>query len=426
MDCVKKRLSVGVLSYHANKTLARTLDSYGKGGLESYADEACIFFNELTQEDERLCKGHPRWRCAGSPVNLGLLGGMDALARTMTGDYLLMLQNDCPLIADAPTTRRYLDDAVALIAAGKADIVRCRSRTFPGQGFADAKKFASYHGTGWRPAMRRLFRPGKARRMIGRAPYAIPDADRRFPDYIKREQGFLVVDSAVINFTDQPFLVSRPLMLALLDWAKEHPKKRTLNGFLASPSSSILSARGRSFIMSPATYAAVVHASMSCGDAATEAQSHGISSTVSFPARWRCTRGARTREFIHAQGSIAVAIVSVRTLAAAAALAVFVRVLFAVRGVAVHVYSAVEVAVRPPHHRLPEHRARVAERDGKGALSARNLRHRVAAAEVAHRGRNGQRGEGRGGERCRAYPHRRLLRRTSAAKARRTAMYAAA
>ena len=54
MDCVKKRLSVGVLSYHANKTLARTLDSYGKGGLESYADEACIFFNELTQEDERL------------------------------------------------------------------------------------------------------------------------------------------------------------------------------------------------------------------------------------------------------------------------------------------------------------------------------------------------------------------------------------
>ncbi len=231
MDCVKKRLSVGVLSYHANKTLARTLDSYGKGGLESYADEACIFFNELTQEDERLCKGHPRWRCAGSPVNLGLLGGMDALARTMTGDYLLMLQNDCPLIADAPTTRRYLDDAVALIAAGKADIVRCRSRTFPGQGFADAKKFASYHGAGWRPAMRRLFRPGKARRMIGRAPYAIPDADRRFPDYIKREQGFLVVDSAVINFTDQPFLVSRPLMLALLDWAKEHPKKRTLNGF---------------------------------------------------------------------------------------------------------------------------------------------------------------------------------------------------
>ena len=67
--------------------------------------------------------------------------------------------------------------------------------------------------------------------MIGRAPYAIPDADLRFPEFISREQDFLVVDSSVINFTDQPFLISRQLMLALLDWAKEHPKKRTLNGF---------------------------------------------------------------------------------------------------------------------------------------------------------------------------------------------------
>ena len=227
----QKTISVGVLSYHAHKTLAHTLDSYERGGLVSCADEACIFFNELTWEDERFCREHPGWRLAGSPVNLGLLGGMDALARTLTGDYLLMLQNDCPLVADATATRRYLDEAVALIAAAKADIVRCRSRSFPGQGFADAKKFARYHGNGWRPALRRLFRPAKARRMIGRAPYAIPDADLRFPEFISREQDFLVVDSSVINFTDQPFLISRQLMLALLDWAKEHPKKRTLNGF---------------------------------------------------------------------------------------------------------------------------------------------------------------------------------------------------
>ena len=224
-------LSIGVLSYHAHKTLASTLDSYGKGGLVSCANEACIFFNELTPEDERFCMERPGWHCVGSPVNLGLLGGMDALARTMTGDYLLMLQNDCPLVADAVATRRYLDESIALLATGKADIVRCRSRTLPGQGFADSKKFTRYHGNGLLPALRRILRPNKTRRMIGRAPYAIPDAELRFPGYITREGDFLVVDSAVINFTDQPFLISRPLMLTLLDWAKEHPKKRTLNGF---------------------------------------------------------------------------------------------------------------------------------------------------------------------------------------------------
>ena len=225
------RLSVGVLSFHAHETLKKTLSSYEKGGLAEYADDACVFFNDMTAEDVRICQSYRGWRCEGSPVNLGLLGGMDALAHAMHGDYLLMLQNDCPLIADADAMRRYLDDSMALLAAGKADIVRCRSRDFPGQGFADKKKFERFYGKGWRSALRRLLRPAKARRAIGRAPYAIDDADRRFPSFITRHGDFLIVDSSVINFTDQPFLISRPFMFQLLDRAKSHPKKRTLNGF---------------------------------------------------------------------------------------------------------------------------------------------------------------------------------------------------
>ncbi len=227
---ISAKLSVGVLSYRAPETLARTMESYRDGELASCAEECCVFFNAMTEADMDICARYG-WRCAGSSVNLGLLGGMDALARTMTGDYLLMLQNDCPLVADAASTRRYLAESIDLLASKQADIVRCRSRTLPGQGFADAKKYARYYGAGWRPAIRRLFRPGKALRMIGRAPYAIPDAELRFPAYITRRGRFLVVDSSVINFTDQPFLVSRPLMMKLLDWAKAHPGKRTLNGF---------------------------------------------------------------------------------------------------------------------------------------------------------------------------------------------------
>ena len=219
-------LSVGVLSYHAHETLARTLASYDKGALVSNANEACIFFNEQTEADMRFVQDHPGWRCAGAPDNLGILGGTDALARTLTGDYLLMLQNDCPLVADAAFTRRYLAEALELLASGQADVVRCRSRTSPGQGFADGKKFSCFYGSGWRPLLRRIFRPIKARRTIGRAPYAIPDADRRFPSYITRHGNFLIVDSEVINFTDQPFLISRSLMLSLLDWAKGHPRGR--------------------------------------------------------------------------------------------------------------------------------------------------------------------------------------------------------
>lgn len=217
-------LSIGVLSYHAHETLARTLASYDKGALASNADETYIFFNEMTDSDVRFVQRHPNWRFAGSATNLGILGGTDALVRRMTGDYLLMLQNDCPLVADAAATRRYLSDALNLLASGQADIVRCRSRAFPGQGCADKKKFDRYYGKGLKPFIRRLCRPIKARRTIGRAPYAIPDADRRFPAYVTRQGAFLVIDSEVINFTDQPFLISRALMLELLDWAAAHPR----------------------------------------------------------------------------------------------------------------------------------------------------------------------------------------------------------
>ena len=60
------------------------------------------------------------WRQTGNARNLGLPGGMDALARAMAGDCLLMLQDDCPLIADADATRRHLSAALDLLATGSA------------------------------------------------------------------------------------------------------------------------------------------------------------------------------------------------------------------------------------------------------------------------------------------------------------------
>jgi len=230
MDDWRKKLSVGVLSYKAPTTLAHTLESYNRGALTSCANEALVFFNAITAEDRDLAT-----RCGfasrGSVRNLGIQGGMEALARSLAGPYVLMLQNDCPLVSDAVEVERYLRDSIALLDSGKADMVRCRSRTEPGQGFADAKKYAHFYGPGWGPRLLRLLRPFRARRAIGRAPYAVPDAELRHPRYIKREGDFLVVDSAVINFTDQSFVISRGLLLELFGWANEHPKRRLLNGF---------------------------------------------------------------------------------------------------------------------------------------------------------------------------------------------------
>ena len=48
---------------------------------------------------------------------------------------------------------------------------------------------------------------------------------------ISRDGDFLIVDSQVINFTDQPFMIRKELLLELCGYASTHRKKRTLNGF---------------------------------------------------------------------------------------------------------------------------------------------------------------------------------------------------
>lgn len=222
-------MSVGVLSYRAPETLSHTLETYRMGRLASCANEAVVFFNAITTEDRNRAAQYG-FASKGSVQNLGIQGGMEALARCLSGPYVLMLQNDCPLVESADAVESYLRDSIALLDAGKADVVRCRSRREPGQGFADAKKYMRFYGPGWIPFLRRLCRPFRARRAIGRAPYAVPDADLRHPRYITREGDFLIVDSSVMNFTDQPFLISLRLLLELFDWANSHPKKRLLNG----------------------------------------------------------------------------------------------------------------------------------------------------------------------------------------------------
>lgn len=244
-------LTVGLLSWKAPVTLERTLQSYAAAGLESFADRAFVFFNSISPEDRALAAKYG-WEACGTEENLGIWGGMDAIADLVRTKYVLFLQNDCPVATTPELVRAHLREAVALLESGEADLVRLRHRFNQGDGIGWSKLFRFHFVRELDPrylkyanpalpedacrdtASRRLMRmlhPGGARRRID----GLIHLERRPEDvlskWVVRKGRFLIVDSEITNFSEQPFLISKELYAELSAWCKIHRRHRLINGF---------------------------------------------------------------------------------------------------------------------------------------------------------------------------------------------------
>lgn len=242
--------SIGLLSWKAHQTLRKTLDSYRTANLAACADEFKVFFNEISDEDRKLAAEYGL-TAVGDTKNLGIWGGMDACAKALDGDVILLLQNDCPVVSSPEETASILKEGVALIRSGKADLIRLRHRFNQGEGIS-YRRFFDYHfvrdldpralayGDVGVPAdatsdtlmrrLRRIFRPFSARKRLVSAIHLERHPEAVLPRFVTREGGFLIVDSALAQFSEQPLLISKKLYLELSDWCRAHPRSRKING----------------------------------------------------------------------------------------------------------------------------------------------------------------------------------------------------
>lgn len=224
-------ISLGLLSWHAHETLVKTLSSYAH--LRDMVDEKVMFFNDISDEDRRIAADFG-FRAAGTQENLGILGGTLNLARELSGDAILLVQNDNPVNVPPEVLKSRLDDAIALLESGEADMVRLRDRFDPT--FSDESKYLRYWpGEGEKDCvariLRRLARPAKARRMAGRAPAVVKRPDLVHPGLFSLQRGCFMADSEIVNYSDQPYVARRPLVMELLEYADAHKEgTRTLNG----------------------------------------------------------------------------------------------------------------------------------------------------------------------------------------------------
>ncbi len=243
-------VSVGILSYKAPRTIEATLKAYAQHNFLDLFAETKLFFQCVCDEDIQTAKKYNLDWC-GRPDNVGIQNGMRWVVENLNSEYILYLENDCPLVVDAATAKFEINRAVNGLASGQIDVMRLRSRFTPGEQFADVRKYTTVHTPSEIDErfvqtdevqisqrrkssrfLKRLFYPSYGIRMMGRSLYIEKNPERLFPKYIwKAEDGMYIVDSKVINWTNQSILTTKKFFLQMLDYADRHPRSRTVNGF---------------------------------------------------------------------------------------------------------------------------------------------------------------------------------------------------
>ena len=248
----KKTIGLGILSWKAHETLRKSLQSYPQEFLDGF-DQTLIYFSDISDDDKALAKEFG-WDYAGGP-NEGIAGGMKHLAENLHTDYVLLLQNDNPLCEDVKFALSHIRKAIEMLEEGKATLARMRHRWKVGEGFADAVKYLKYYDahnvaddfiieehkklvlkrSSFKKAVRRLLKPKNAKRFQGRSIFVEQNPEKLYPDVIKRDGDFLIVDSAVLDFTDQCLLISREKWLdVFVPYVDANPvSTRSSNGFQA-------------------------------------------------------------------------------------------------------------------------------------------------------------------------------------------------
>ena len=235
----KLPVSIGILSFKAYKTIDATLTQY-RDFLDHF-DDAKVFFQTFCDLDREIAEKH-NVQYLKRDNNIGIQDGIRWVVENSKNDYVLYLENDFHLLRDVDYCVDEIAKALALLQNGKIDMMRLRSRFVPGEPYGNLvytkyfkpqhihPDFKDFHKIRKTVPFLKYLRPFKARRVAASSLY-IEEFPEKISPYIKKEDGYYVADSCVLNWTNNPTLIAKKLFLELLDYADKHPSSRTVYGF---------------------------------------------------------------------------------------------------------------------------------------------------------------------------------------------------
>jgi len=225
-------LGLSILSWRGAASLEYALETYQKAGLFSLFDERVIILPDPDEPVIKTAKKHPL-TLHKFKNNLGIAGGMRAAAEALSTDYVLFLENDCPLIETYETAKEQLRLSLDALETKAAFMARLRSRRDPGELFNTLDKYRRYWSPGIAPKLRRTLRPHKANRLCGSAIYNGPNAHKKHPDYIRQySHDHYIISPAAMPWTNQSILLRRQDFLNVIcPYVESQPLTRSINGF---------------------------------------------------------------------------------------------------------------------------------------------------------------------------------------------------
>lgn len=201
------------MSWRGAETLKRSLESYSSAGLFEEFTQCQIFLPDPDDAVLEVCSNYDV-SIKTIPKNLGIMENMAAAATNLDTNYIVMLENDCPLIEPLAVVRRQISKSLELLQREDVIMSRLRSIEEPGQAFLGLDKYRRLFDGTLRAKLTRALRPDKVRRLTGYALYDGPHAISRHSHYFEPvDDRFYLVDTAVMPWTNQSILINRQFFL---------------------------------------------------------------------------------------------------------------------------------------------------------------------------------------------------------------------
>jgi hypothetical protein len=234
LSAIKPTIGLGVLSWRGAASLEQALKSYAAEDFFSLFADVLIYLPDPDEAVLKIANAFPA-RIETDARNEGILAGMEQVARRLQTDYIFLTENDCPLLESRAESARQISKAIDLLSRGEAKMARMRHRQLPGEAFGTLNKYKRYFPAKDTMAakLRRVLRPGKAKRLAGTSVYADPGPHKKFPNWITDAgDGFYLVESSIMPWTNQSVIINREFFLSvLLPHCYSVPFTRGANGF---------------------------------------------------------------------------------------------------------------------------------------------------------------------------------------------------